>query len=129
MNIARFASKTLLVTAAMTLTMSPVVASELTVTQKQQDLEKIRTFLYTPDIKAAMETKHDRDVEQIYTKVEKLSDKQIHAIAENTPETLQFGADQYESKTAENISDKWLDFADKWLMIGLGLSVLLILML
>lgn len=127
MTIRHFVSNAAIATSIIAMTAMPAFANEQGTTQKQQDLEKIRTFLYTPEIRAAMEGRHGRDVENIYTKVQKLSDAQINAIAENTPDTLQFGAAQYESKTAETISDKWINFADKWLMIGLLFSGFLLL--
>lgn len=97
---------------------------------RREDISKIRAFLYNDQIAQSM-NKKGVEVENLLKKVDSLSDAQVAILAENTPDILQLGSgtSTLNSDSAERISDRWLNFADKWLMIGLGFTVFLMILM
>ena len=94
-----------------------------------EDIAKIKEFLHNDQIAQSM-TKKGVEVESLLKNVESLSDAQVAVLASNTPDILQFGSgtSNVRSSSAEKISDQWLNFADKWLMIAVGFSALLLIL-
>ena len=97
---------------------------------REGDISKIRAFLHNDQIANSIETEHGVEIEDLMKRVESLSDEQIAELALNTPDVLKLGGDttNVESKTAEKVSRDWMGFADKWLMIGLIFSVVMVLL-
>ncbi len=95
-----------------------------------EDIAKIEAFLHNDQIAQSM-TKKGVDTERLLKDINNLSDEQVAELALHTPDVMQFGSgtSTINSDSAETISDKWLNFADKWLMIGVGFSAILLLVL
>jgi hypothetical protein len=93
------------------------------------DIAKIEKFLKNDQISQQM-VKKGVKTDDLLKEINKLDDEQVAILASETPDLLKVGSgtEYYESSTAERVSDKWLSFANKWLMIGLGVTLLMFLL-
>ena len=114
------------------LCLGPTLSSEAlgASSDRNDNLSKIRTFLLNKKIASSIEKENGIKVDALMKRIDSLSDEQIRELAQNTPDIIKLGGDttNVESKTAERMSKDWMAFADKWLMIGLILSVVLVLL-
>lgn len=98
-------------------------------TEREQHVQVVHDFLYSPDIHNAMTNTHGKNVDKLMKKVKKLDDEQLQLLAQDTTNLMQYGSgsgtQHHESKTAENISDKWLQLG----YIALAIPVILLLLI
>ncbi len=115
--------------ASLSLAWIPASASE-SGSIRENNIEKIRSFLNNKEVTVYLEKEKGISVDQLMDRIDSLSDEQIEELAKNTPDLLKLGSGttNVESKSAEKISRDWMDFADKWLMIGLIFSVVMVLL-
>jgi len=99
--------------------------------ERDENMEVIESFLTHPDISEAMTDKHGKNIAKLMKKVSKLDDEQLQNLADDTHKLIQFGAasgtQRFESKTAENIADKWLKLGYLAVLLPVALLFLLIL--